>query len=308
MKIGDKVRFINENLEGIITEVIGKQEFHVEADDFAFPAKHNELVVVETSFASSTPIKITNETPVLHHQKRKGIQLVFVLRYLEVYDIEVINGTDFACFMSIFHKKNEIWESKGYNLLNPEMALPFGQVDFTNTQEWGVWNFQWIPLPEQSEEIMESQSFTFKFRPKDFVQSEMWKGKKTYRVLLTPLQKNSPNLFPINNFQKEKIPDEVKINMELPPMIIDLHLDKLTTTPEKYSPVEALAFQMDVFEKNFTKALALGYSQITFIHGVGKGTLRNSIMKFLSQRRDIKAYQEDMKDKFGYGALKVLFR
>jgi dsDNA-specific endonuclease/ATPase MutS2 len=45
--------------------------------------------------------------------------------------------------------------------------------------------------------------------------------------------------------------------------------------------------------------------EITFIHGVGNGVLRDSIHKRLSGNKNVQYYEDVQKDKFGYGATKV---
>jgi dsDNA-specific endonuclease/ATPase MutS2 len=49
-------------------------------------------------------------------------------------------------------------------------------------------------------------------------------------------------------------------------------------------------------------ALATDMEEITFIHGVGNGTLKNAIHKALARNKNIKFFQDAQKDKFGYGA------
>ena len=64
---------------------------------------------------------------------------------------------------------------------------------------------------------------------------------------------------------------------------------------------------METFINQLTKARSLEYQSITFIHGVGNGTLKEKLRKYLSQQKDL-SYREAQKEKFGYGAIEVLFR
>ena len=45
--------------------------------------------------------------------------------------------------------------------------------------------------------------------------------------------------------------------------------------------------------------------QISFIHGIGNGVLKNDIHKYLSQLENIKYFQYTQKSMFGYGATLV---
>ncbi len=45
--------------------------------------------------------------------------------------------------------------------------------------------------------------------------------------------------------------------------------------------------------------------EITFVHGVGSGTLRREIQKRLSGMKSILYFQDAQREKFGYGATLV---
>ena len=71
---------------------------------------------------------------------------------------------------------------------------------------------------------------------------------------------------------------------------------------------DILKVQMGFFEKNLENAVIGNERFITFIHGIGNGTLRHMIHKYLSQYPHIKYYEDAQKEKFGYGATKVFLK
>ena len=83
---------------------------------------------------------------------------------------------------------------------------------------------------------------------------------------------------------------------------IDLHIEELIKDHSGMSNAEIIQLQLEVFEKELDQAFVKNIDEITFVHGVGNGVLRNQIHKRLSQRKDISYFKDSQKEKFGYGA------
>jgi dsDNA-specific endonuclease/ATPase MutS2 len=62
-----------------------------------------------------------------------------------------------------------------------------------------------------------------------------------------------------------------------------------------------LDLQLKTFEDNLDRAIATDMDEITFIHGIGSGALRNAIHKKLSKMNNIQYFKDAMREKFGYG-------
>jgi dsDNA-specific endonuclease/ATPase MutS2 len=69
---------------------------------------------------------------------------------------------------------------------------------------------------------------------------------------------------------------------------------------------EILEQQLFVFNKALDNAIVHGLKEVTFIHGVGQGTLKNRILEEVRSRKEIKYWQDAQKSKFGYGATKIV--
>ncbi len=53
---------------------------------------------------------------------------------------------------------------------------------------------------------------------------------------------------------------------------------------------DILQLQLDAFEKALSSALAHHLSDVTFIHGIGKGALRDAIHKRLRHNRHVRSF------------------
>ena len=89
---------------------------------------------------------------------------------------------------------------------------------------------------------------------------------------------------------------------------IDLHIEKLSNDIDFLTANEIFKIQINTFEKEFENALSENRESITFIHGVGNGTLRHEIHKKVSKHSEISFFEDANKEKFGYGATFIKFK
>jgi len=85
---------------------------------------------------------------------------------------------------------------------------------------------------------------------------------------------------------------------------VDLHLHELIDAFQQKSDHEKLMFQLNYFRKCMDAAIAHRIKKIIFIHGVGKGTLRQEIIHALKDYDRIRHFNAPLK-RYGFGALTV---
>ena len=85
---------------------------------------------------------------------------------------------------------------------------------------------------------------------------------------------------------------------------VDLHIDALCDAPATLSAHEAFEMQMRYFRTCMNHALSNNYKRIIFIHGVGKGILKDEILKELKQYSGLHFFDAPM-SKYGTGATEV---
>lgn len=69
-----------------------------------------------------------------------------------------------------------------------------------------------------------------------------------------------------------------------------------------------LDIQLAHFNKTLDAAIVHQLPQITFIHGAGNGVLRHELHKALSKNNKVQTFMDAGKERFGYGATKVLLK
>ena len=87
--------------------------------------------------------------------------------------------------------------------------------------------------------------------------------------------------------------------------VVDLHIAELLDNILGLSSHDMLTTQIDYFKKALESAMTNDYSKVTFIHGVGNGVLKNSIISELENYRNTQNQMASI-SKFGVGAFDVL--
>lgn len=85
---------------------------------------------------------------------------------------------------------------------------------------------------------------------------------------------------------------------------VDLHLQEIVDTGREITDHEKLLAQLKHFRKCMDAAISHRIKKIIFIHGVGKGTLRQEIAHSLKTYEHVRYYDAPYK-KYGFGALTV---
>jgi dsDNA-specific endonuclease/ATPase MutS2 len=85
---------------------------------------------------------------------------------------------------------------------------------------------------------------------------------------------------------------------------VDLHLHEIANAGRFTTDHAKLRYQVQYFRKCMDIAMTHRIRKIIFIHGVGKGTLKQEIIYVLKDYEGVKYYDAPLK-KYGYGALVV---
>lgn len=311
MNIGDKVRLLHGNEEGVITKISGsKVEIEIE-DGFRIPALKNEVVVISASERMIFGEK-EMEVPVIS-QKQQAINsrdIGVFLSYLP------LNDQAHAVYISNNSTKNymiivsEVFGGNSQTILAdtllPSKSQKITEKNIRDFEEWSHLMIQLIPINKKIEKTQPIVSKTYKFKASAFFKS---KGiapvlNKTGYVFNITEQAKPLDVGALNQ-ELQSIQPKVIPSFPKPPKEVDLHIEKLTKDYDLMSNSEMLKLQMEVFEKNLNYAIAGGMDEITFIHGIGNGVLRKEIHRYLSQLPNIKYFKDSQKSPFGYGATLV---
>ena len=307
MQIGDKVRFINEALDGTVTRLIDAKTVGVSIEEgFEIPVLIRELMIT------------TPANPVEEHDKKVAgnikklesnsgeISVLFEESSQGWYRAQLVNHSEHDILLSVANQSGNRFKALFAGRIESKRAILFNTLQLANIELWGTYCFR-IIFHESSSEVPRAPWYIeYTFKSKDFKSPVQLEGKQAFIVSLRPAKIEQFTLKEPITIETRSMPEVKEIHR--PEEIIDLHIHKLIENYREMSAEEALSLQMRHFQNLFEKAMALDYEKITVIHGVGSGALKQKIWKVVSGNPHVRTFNEAQKEKFGYGATEIYFK
>ena len=103
--------------------------------------------------------------------------------------------------------------------------------------------------------------------------------------------------------REDQLIDQFKISRD--EAVVDLHIGQVIDDLTDLSPHDMLNVQLDHFSKCLENAMKNGLRKVTFIHGVGNGTLKEAIIVKMKDYEKLE-HQSASLAKFGVGAVDIL--
>ncbi len=333
MNIGDKVRMIHSNEEGIISKVVNHSIIEVEIEEgFHIPVKKTEVVLIDqqesVQFGNDSIIKSAEEPTQAVKPKvfsHHGIYVAFRGINDRRYGMYLINNTDYDLPFVLGQEQNQRYQGIYAATLKSRDSIKVYEVDLQDFENWGIFIFQFLYFTFNAQPLKEPLVKRVRFRADSFFKSKQEAPllkKEAYvlqidqdqKIESIPLKEEKatsldPQKIKEKMFENTDKASESKPYVVKPPKIeVDLHIEEITPDFAKLNSGEILEQQLQVFETNLESAIACGMYEITFIHGVGNGKLRQEIHRRLAGNADIKYFQDAQREKFGYGATLVRFK
>ncbi|GAB3330837.1 hypothetical protein GCM10027299_36130 [Larkinella ripae] len=332
MNIGDKVRMLRAKEQGIVTRFLPGNQVEIEIEDgFRIPVLRSEIVVVSpmeaTRFQPGSglePLK-TAKPEIIGNV---GFYLAFIpqaerggVRQVDVY---LVNNTDWDLPFTIGEEREARYTGLHSEVLKARSSSKLTQQYSLSTFEnWPTFLIQALWFRRGGTPLRAPLLKRIKCRAQTFQASSgtipvLNQTGSIYQLdVEDPVAPEPPAAKPD---QPEKPVDATVLResllgltdkkeasaVERPSAIIDLHIQKLL--PGGFGSrtnAELLEVQLQEFEKKLENAIASGMDDITFIHGVGNGVLRNELHRRLGKNPGVAYFEDAQKEKFGYGATKV---
>lgn len=311
-KLGDFVRFIDEKLEGFVTRIIDEQMIGVTGDDdFEIPVPAAKVTLVHGYKAPGTEITTPGNEPQIPQAefKTKGVYLGVVpdAKANSVVHFSLINDTSFQLLATLTTEK-QVFKGEYAGIIAPNSASKVYSAQLADLQLWPKVLINVLYFTGQNIETPSPLIFADKFKAKDFSGS-----KKNLPVLNQQgwlIRLDEPDLV----IDAEKLKEsffksaEEKVTVTKPGREVDLHIEKLRDDYQFINSAEILNVQLAHFNKLMDAAIVHQLPEVIFIHGAGNGTLRNEIHKALGKHPKVQTFMDAQKEKFGYGATKVILK
>lgn len=141
----------------------------------------------------------------------------------------------------------------------------------------------------------------------DFHQSELIKVDDEQNNLIARTNVPTSEILKEKQSSKKRTPVRARSkDRNVPPMEVDLHIEKLVNSYKGMSNFDILNLQMDTARRQIEFATRKRIQKIVFIHGVGEGVLKAELDYLLGRYDNLKFYDADYQ-KYGVGATEVYF-
>jgi hypothetical protein len=312
-KLGDFVRFVDERLEGYVTQIIDEQMIGVTVeDDFEIPVLASKVTYVHGHGAASHDEDFVAPAVKLPagEFKTKGVYVAVVadVKANALVHLYIINQTSFKVLCSVITTQQKVSKGEFAGMIDPQALVKVYSAKLSDLQLWPKFTFQFLFHTRQDQPVVSPLSVDEQFKAKDF------SGAKKLVPFLNQqgwmIQLDEPELVIDAQKLKESFfkPAEEKQEVKKPVAELDLHIEKLRDDYQFLSSSEILNIQVTNFKHALDGAIVHQMPDITFIHGTGNGILKHELHKLLSKHPKVQTFMDARKEKFGYGATRVILK
>jgi hypothetical protein len=314
MNIGDRVRLLRGREEGIITKILPNDLFEIEIEEgFKIPVQRRELALVspEEALRFKSPAAQAGVEPQRSRTTEivadQGVYLAFVPlndRELAQY---LVNNTDWDLPFSLSAGTEPHLRGLAAGVLKARSSQKIQDLAVKEFESWGAFTLQALYHRAAFLARRAPLERTIRLRAQTFFKNKQRLpvlGKEGHLIQLDDAQ--SARLEPTQ--LRERMMESTSPSpppVPKPAEIFDLHIEKIAKEIRPLDDRTALAMQLSMFDAQLERAIAHGLDSITFIHGVGNGTLRQEIHRRLSKHPNVQFFEDAQKEKFGYGATRV---
>lgn len=325
LRIGDKVRFLNEVGEGTVSRIKDKQTVFVEMlDGFEIPFLINQLVPIHTELILDKDAENIELNPDAHLTDA----IYFVIEpdheftsLVSDYKIYLFNASSFNLLFSYSIKDEEYFQTLKHGEIGPYQKVLLRQVKMQFFKEYFYHKIECLlykntffkaqtPVaevlhitPQGLQKAKTIKHDEFKFPVYGFILKDEFTivNKVEPELSLVDIEK----LKSVKEFRsKEKVSKSSREYLKSLEKEVDLHIEELVENVSGLSNFEMLNIQLERFEKELDAALEKNMKKIIFIHGVGNGRLKQEIISVLKKTRGV-SFQDASYKEYGFGATQV---
>jgi len=325
LRIGDKVRFLNETGDGIVSRIKDKQTVFVEMQDgFEIPYLVNQLVPIHTELIIDKNADNIELNP--DDQTNDAIYLIIepdheLLSLVNDYKIYLFNSSSYNILFSYSIKDENYFQTLKHGELGAFQKIILKQVKMPFFKEYSYHKIECLFYKNTHFKTQLPLAEIVNVSPKSLAESKLLKHDEfkfpVYAFLLKEeflVQENIDQELSLIDIAKLKSVKEfnsrVRISksnkdyLKLLEKEVDLHITELIENPEGLSNFEMLNIQLEKFENELDDAIYKNKKKIIFIHGVGNGRLKQEIVSRLNKTKGVTFQDASYKD-YGFGATQV---
>ncbi len=325
LRIGDKVRFLNEVGEGTVTRFQNKETVFVEMlDGFEIPYLIKHLVPIHTELILNPEIE--NIDIVVENVLADSLYFVIEPDHempllVGDYKLYLFNSSSYTISFTYSVKNTDSFQTLKHGELGAYQKIflkqvkrnYFSEYNYHKTEALFYKNIQYKPQTPLSETLYVTEKIItqstlvkhneFKLPVYAFILKDNFLDKEVIEQTLR--LEDITKLKSIKEF-KQPIKQSVA-NKKLKDLTItiDLHIEELMESHAGLTNSQIITIQLDRFERELDNCMRTNFKKLIAIHGVGNGRLKQEINAILKGTSGISFYDASYKD-FGFGATEIL--
>ena len=343
VKIGDRVKFLNDVGGGVVTGYAGKNTVYVENyDGFEIPYPVSQLVLIdapEMNRAEKEPVKVSQpelQPKSVSVEIAKGVTIEgknspdFYFCFVPLdpknplsaeIKLYLVNDSNFTVLYRYTNIKKAGFETIKYGTLQSNSKLVLESIFQNDISDLPDFGFQMIFFQTKENEWFEPVVKRFKINPLKFYKETSFQPNRFFaqNAMVLQISKNIKET-EIDKLTEEDFKELIKEKLDIQPekkterkrtpeiVEVDLHINELIDNPAGLSNGEILEIQKEKVESELKSAIQSGVKKIVFIHGVGQGVLKQEVVNLLKTKFRKYYFQDASFKEYGYGATMVILR
>jgi hypothetical protein len=332
IKVGDKVRFLNDVGGGVVTGFQNSQTALVTDDEHGFeiPTLVTQCVVVDNSNYEigegivETVEEKKSDDVVLEYSENNELKIHLALipenketPLAGLINLYLVNDSNYFIYY-VCDGISESMKSIEDGLLRPNTKVLVDSITTQVLDEIGKMSFRMIPFKRgKSYDKKSLIETTISIKSVKLIKTSSYKENNFFNdnAIVYNLHENlmeeavkKISIGDILASNKEKQPSKQKgFNSPKPKqevIEVDLHIEKLLDNHSGMSNGEIVEYQISKVNTTLSVKHKKG-QRIVFIHGVGNGRLKMEILKVLDRKYKYN-YQDASFREYGYGATMVI--
>lgn len=343
IKIGDRVRFLNDVGGGTVTGFVSKTMVNVEGQDgFEIPYPISQLVNLSENERVEKGIEPEPETVSVKSeqnfepQKEEGMKLAgkdspdFYFCFVPddsknplagETGLYLVNDSNFTVLYHFSHFQDEKFDLVKFGSVQPNSKVELERIDQNDLTDLPDFAFQLMYFSKKESELHPAVTKRIKVSPVKFYKEKSFQpnvffSKNAMVLQITPNILNTElDKLTSDDLQKvikaKEVNPEQKVSVKKKPdetVEIDLHIQELLDDTTGLSNREILEIQLEKVESEMNKAIQLHVKKIVFIHGLGQGVLKQEVTQLLKSKFAKYYFQDASFKEYGYGATMIILR
>jgi|TARA_Y100000385_G_C13097948_1_gene642581 hypothetical protein len=343
-KIGDKVKFIDEIGGGIVTGIVDSKLVKVKTDDGfempvlsidlipdhrALPAMDNSPQIISNSEVVAEPEKepdfISPINPWRKVEEEEGVYLGFEpheQQWLLTGDVDVVlaNNTPYELLYSLFLNREQT-EGIDFSSIPAESKIVIETISREELEDWKSGYIQVLFHADKPKKVFLPVHSAIDIKSARFFKEGSYKDNTIFNGKAIIINIASLGAIPCVTASNSELKDDSyvteskatstkkkqlvdKYRSGSGEALVDLHIGELLDNILGLSSKDMLDIQVDTFNKILSNAIENEYNKVTFIHGVGNGVLKSTIINELKNYEGLKNSMASIA-KFGVGAIDI---